>query len=284
MTVVTPCRGDGVSAESQKTCASKCVCTSMNPGVMTLPVASTVCAASSVIVPMATMRPSFTPTSARRRGEPVPSTTVPPVSSRSSMATSAHSPWLWLPEASTRLGHRDDCPMNLVLVHGSGFDSSCWDPVLPHLKTEAAVVDLPGRGRRPGDLAAVGLDDFAAAVAEDIKATGWERVVLVGHSLAGLTIPRVAKLIPEAIGRLVFVSSNVPPHGNSCFDTLDPAVSDGVRANIAANGGVSPALTREMAVGLYGNDLDAEQTEWMLAHSLPEAGRVYEEPCDLSGL
>jgi pimeloyl-ACP methyl ester carboxylesterase len=174
--------------------------------------------------------------------------------------------------------------MNLVLVHGSGFDSSCWDPMLPYLKTEAAVVDLPGRGRRPGDLAAVGLDDFASAVAEDIKATGWERVVLVGHSLAGLTIPRVAKLIPEAIGRLVFVSSNVPPHGKSCFDTLDPAVSDGVRANIAANGGVSPALTREMAVGLYGNDLDAEQTEWMLAHSLPEAGRVYEEPCDLSGL
>jgi pimeloyl-ACP methyl ester carboxylesterase len=70
----------------------------------------------------------------------------------------------------------------------------------------------------------------------------------------------------------------------SCFDTLDAELADGVRANIAANGGISPALTREMAVGLYGNDLDDEQTEWMLAHSLPEAGRVYEEPCDLSGL
>ncbi len=174
--------------------------------------------------------------------------------------------------------------MNLVLVHGSGFDSSCWDPMLPYLQTAAITVDLPGRGRRPADLAKVGLDDFAAAVAEDIEATGWERVVLVGHSLAGLTIPRVAALMPDAIARLVFISSNVPPHGKSCFDTLDAALADGVRANIAGNGGVSPALTREMAVGLYGNDLDAEQTEWMLAHGLPEAGRVYEEPCDLSGL
>lgn len=174
--------------------------------------------------------------------------------------------------------------MNLVLVHGSGFDSSCWDPMLPFLRTTAITVDLPGRGRRPADLASVGLDDFAAAVAEDIKATGWDRVVLVGHSLAGLTIPRVAALMPDAIGRLVFVSSNVPPHGKSCFDTLDAALADGVRANIAANGGISPALTREMAVGLYGNDLDDAQTEWMLAHGLPEAGRVYEEPCDLSGL
>jgi pimeloyl-ACP methyl ester carboxylesterase len=174
--------------------------------------------------------------------------------------------------------------MNLVLVHGSGFDSSCWDPLLPHLKTPAITVDLPGRGRRPADLASVGLDDFAAAVAEDIAASGWPRVVLVGHSLAGLTIPRVAGLLPDAIARLVFISSNVPAHGQSCLATLDTELADGVRANIAGNGGISPALDREMAVGLYGNDLDAEQIEWMLAHGLPEAGRVLQDPCDLSGL
>jgi pimeloyl-ACP methyl ester carboxylesterase len=90
--------------------------------------------------------------------------------------------------------------------------------------------------------------------------------------------------MPESIARLVFISSNVPPHGKSCFDTLDAELADGVRANIAGNGGISPPLTREMAVGLYGNDLDGDQIEWMLAHGLPEAGRVYEEPCDLSGL
>lgn len=174
--------------------------------------------------------------------------------------------------------------MNLVLVHGSGFDASCWDPLLPYLRTTAITVDLPGRGSRPADLSTVGLDDFAAAVAEDIVATGWDRVVLVGHSLAGLTIPRVAGLLPEVIGRLVFVSSNVPAHGQSCLDTLDTALADGVRANIAGNGGVSPVLEREMSVGLYGNDLDEEQLAWMLAHSLPEAGRVLLDPCDLSGL
>ena len=46
--VVTPCSGDGVSAPSQNTWASKCVCTSTNPGVTTLPVASIVVAASVV--------------------------------------------------------------------------------------------------------------------------------------------------------------------------------------------------------------------------------------------
>lgn len=174
--------------------------------------------------------------------------------------------------------------MNLVLVHGSGFDASCWDLLLPYLRTPAITVDLPGRGSRPADLAEIGLDDFAAAVAEDIAATGWDRVVLVGHSLAGLTIPRVAGLLPGVIARLVFISSNVPAHGQGCLDTLDAALADGVRANIAANGGVSPVLEREMSAALYGNDLDDEQLQWMLSHSLPEAGRVLLDPCDLSGL
>ena len=66
-TVVTPCSGDGVRAPSQKICASKWVCTSTKPGATTLPVASMVRAASPSTWPMATMRPSFTPTSARRR-------------------------------------------------------------------------------------------------------------------------------------------------------------------------------------------------------------------------
>ena len=44
--VVTPWNGEGVSAPSQKTWASKCVWTSMNPGVTTLPLASMTAVAS----------------------------------------------------------------------------------------------------------------------------------------------------------------------------------------------------------------------------------------------
>ncbi len=68
--VVTPCKGDGVSAPSQNTWASKWVCTSMNPGETNLPVASIVWTASSVISPILTMRSPLMPTSARRRAAP----------------------------------------------------------------------------------------------------------------------------------------------------------------------------------------------------------------------
>ena len=42
--------------------------------------------------------------------------------------------------------------VGVVLVHGSGMTSACWEPLLPLLQTPAIAVDLPGRGRRPADL------------------------------------------------------------------------------------------------------------------------------------
>src|SRR4051812_20994348 len=55
------------------------------PGATTSPPASMVSAASSLVVPISTMRPSRTPTSAGRAGAPVPSTTEPPLITQSSM-------------------------------------------------------------------------------------------------------------------------------------------------------------------------------------------------------
>src|ERR1700722_20218053 len=56
----------------------------MNPGHTTLPVTSMVSVASSSLSPTATIRPWRMPTSATWAACPVPSTTVPPVSRRSS--------------------------------------------------------------------------------------------------------------------------------------------------------------------------------------------------------
>src|SRR5579883_2837931 len=57
---------------------------STKPGATTSPPASMVRAAGSSVGPIEAMRPSRTPTSARRAGPPVPSTTVPPRMRRSS--------------------------------------------------------------------------------------------------------------------------------------------------------------------------------------------------------
>src|SRR5262245_38369431 len=58
---------------------------STKPGATRAPSASTVCCACSSTLPTATTLPSATPTSAVRRGAPVPSIRVPPRMIRSSM-------------------------------------------------------------------------------------------------------------------------------------------------------------------------------------------------------
>ena len=89
-------------------------------------------------------------------------------------------------------------PTPVVLVHGGGFAGSCWDLLLEHLDGPVLAVDLPGRGRHPAALDSVTLESAAASVVADIDAAGFDEVVLVGHSLAGCSMPAAIGLARRA--------------------------------------------------------------------------------------
>ena len=166
----------------------------------------------------------------------------------------------------------------LVLVHGGGFDHRCWDLLVPELDSPAIAVDLPGRGDRPADLRAVTIDDCARAVAE--AADGLDDVVLVGHSLAGVSLPPAASLLGDRVRHTVFVACTVPEHGTSVVDTLEPELQAMARAGAEDLGPMDAAL----AAALFGNDLDEAQLDWMVRRMVPEAPRLVLDPVDLSGL
>ena len=52
----------------------------------------------------------------------------------------------------------------------------------------------------------VTLDLCAEAVIEEIEKLPDERINLVGHSLAGMVLPRVADRVPERLQRLVHIT------------------------------------------------------------------------------
>jgi pimeloyl-ACP methyl ester carboxylesterase len=170
--------------------------------------------------------------------------------------------------------------MSMVLVHGGGCTKECWQLTLPHLDGDVVAVDLPGRGDRPGDLAQIGVADFVDAVVDDIVSRDLHDVVLVGHSLAGLTIPQVAGRIPERIRALVFVSCTVPRDGQSSYDTLDPeiqALSDQAPPDSLST------LDPEMQKAVFYNDVDDPALlEWAVALVVPEAPSTIKEPMILS--
>jgi pimeloyl-ACP methyl ester carboxylesterase len=136
----------------------------------------------------------------------------------------------------------------------------CWDPVRPFVTAPSVAVDLPGRGTRPADLAKVSLDDSVAAVLEDADQAGFERFVLVGHSLGGVTITETAVRHPERVAGLVYVGALVPGPGESPASLLvgEPSVA-------------MPVLPEELARNLFGTGMDDATWTAHYAQLTPDA-------------
>ena len=173
--------------------------------------------------------------------------------------------------------------MPFVLVHGGGFAGSSWDLLAPLLANPVHVVDLPGRGNRPADLTQVTVADFVREVEHEIIANDLTEVALVGHSLAGITLPGVAARVPDRLRRLVFIACAVPTDGQTIADVL-PGIGRGRRSDgrrrITGHG----TLHHEVAARMFCNDMDHDQTAFTLERLVPEADLVITEPVDLRGL
>ena len=144
----------------------------------------------------------------------------------------------------------------LVLVHGGLHAGDCWDPTVAeinHLDTELKVlaVDLPGRRGKPGDLITARVDEWVDSVVSDIDNAGIDDLVIVGHSLAGLTVPGVVtKLGSARVREMILATAQVPANGSALVDTFPGALSWFARRTAKRNvqkgrsGGLPTALAR----------------------------------------
>jgi len=172
--------------------------------------------------------------------------------------------------------------MPIVLVHGGGHGAWCWEPLLPFLAGPTIAVDLPptsirggaGRNEIPPGLDEIRLADFADAVLDAADAAAFDRFVLVGHSLAGLTICEVARRRPERVAHLVFVSALVPPEGMNAVDAMPPELIERVASG----------LSEEIIVDMFCSDLDAAQTQFVLDHVGGEVMQVMIDPVTRMGM
>ena len=172
--------------------------------------------------------------------------------------------------------------VTFVLIHGGSFAASCWDLLLPHLDAPAIAIDLPGRGTRPRPLEGLTIADSVDAVVDEIESRDLRDVVLVGHSMAGITMPGVAERIPDRLARLVFIACTVPADGQSTLDTLDPEIRDLARQNAQQPAGGK--MDDEMAIAMFCNDMDDDQIQATLSRMVPEAVHLVLALVSLAGL
>jgi pimeloyl-ACP methyl ester carboxylesterase len=93
------------------------------------------------------------------------------------------------------------------LVHGAYHGAWCWERLTPELEClghRVFTVDLPAEDPQAGAA------EYAAAA---VTAFADEDLVLVGHSLGGLTIPLIAASRPAR--QLIFLADTIPRPGKT---------------------------------------------------------------------
>src|SRR5215472_7271788 len=114
----------------------------------------------------------------------------------------------------------------LVLVHGGGHGAWAWDKVVPLLHEQGHRViapNLPGHG----DGRPIGHQTLATYTQRIIEYLDDEPepVILVGHSMGGLTISQVAEERPDKISALVYLAAFLLGNGQSLSDISLPEVT-----------------------------------------------------------
>jgi pimeloyl-ACP methyl ester carboxylesterase len=176
---------------------------------------------------------------------------------------------------------------DLVLVHGGEHAGDCWDLVVAELRRQepelrTLAVDLPGRGRTPGDLATATIADWVDSVVADIEEAGLGDIVIVGHSMAGVTVPGVvAKLGSARVREMILVTAFVPPQGSAIADTLGGPLA--VFARRAARIGRPMKIPALAARWAFCNGMTPAQRRLTMSKLRAESARIPGEPVDRSG-
>lgn len=131
--------------------------------------------------------------------------------------------------------------MDFVLIHGMSHGAWCWELLEPLLRRgghRVLAVDLPGHGRRAHERRRASIGAYAQAVADAMTLHGVHDAVLLGHSMAGAVIPKVAELVPARIAHLVFLAAVVLPDGGSLAGQFPAALRELFVGHARSGGGV----------------------------------------------
>ncbi len=107
-----------------------------------------------------------------------------------------------------------------VLVAGAWQGAYVWQNVKIQLEAQgqkAVVVELPAHGDDNTSPANVSINIYRDKVVNVINAIDG-KVILVGHSLAGVVVSEVAETIPDKLEKLIYVAAFVPANGQSLQD------------------------------------------------------------------
>lgn len=164
-----------------------------------------------------------------------------------------------------------------MLVHGAWHAGACWQPLVEELEARGRRVVAPDLPCEDPDAR---LDDYVSAVVDAASVFGDEPVVVVGHSLGGLTVPLVPARRPVA--GIVFVAALLAQPGRpagelEAADAFHPEFPALAAAHQQAEENGASRWDREGAVAAFYHDVPADRLDHAVgALRLQQWGAVQE--------
>src|SRR5262245_33291671 len=163
---------------------------------------------------------------------------------------------------------------DLVFLHGGGHGSWCWDPLLHELRKQPdrfgrlLALDVPGAGTKRGrDASGETIGSIARSLDGELRAAGIRGAALIGHSLAGVLMPRMAAEDPSLFSDLVFLQTSAPREGQTILDQMGTGLHGSDPERVGYPVDFAELAKPEGFTKMFGADLDAEQLRWLLAET-----------------
>jgi pimeloyl-ACP methyl ester carboxylesterase len=173
-----------------------------------------------------------------------------------------------------------------ILIHGAWHGAWCWERVVPLLEKSGHQVvapDLPGMGADSDRALKVNFQDWITFTRELVKQQD-EKVILLGHSRAGVLISQLAECCGDRLLGLVYLSAFLVPNGQCLWNVIKKFLQNktpGFELDFAEKGRfstVSPQVVRDYFYQLA----ESEWAEKAISKLTPEPMMSYEAKLQLT--
>ena len=169
-----------------------------------------------------------------------------------------------------------------VLVHGAWQSTGTWDLLVPLLEEQGHKVITPVLTGLGTDQSRLSADITQRHHVEDVSRSlsALPKVILVGHSYAGMIISGVAESNPAQVQRLIFLDAFIPEDGQSVLDLLPPEIGNHFRDVARREGGGWRLPGGESQLDLWGLE-PGEARDFVRARLCDFSLRCFEERLSL---
>lgn len=174
---------------------------------------------------------------------------------------------------------------DFLLVHGGCHGAWCWENLqeeLDRIGHRGHAFDLPGAGNDSTPRHTVSRSDYLDATVKAIDAVDADRLVIVGHSIAGSILPEVARERPGRLAGAAFLAAVVLDRGEATIDLIPADRRPRYFAEALADPESCLLPGYEEARDRYFGDLDEDEARRCYERLTPQPLAPYLEPAEVS--